>query len=121
MNKNTLESFINFCDNMQEDESVLESRLTAAERKALPDNAFGLPEKRKFPLITKDETGAYDWSHLRDAVAYFHTCKDENDKKILASNIAKVIKKYNVDINITEGNKIRNYAKFPPAKPKETE
>lgn len=113
----TLEHFANYID--KQDEIVLESRLTAAERRALPDNAFGLPEKRKFPLIIKGEDGQYDWSHLKDAIAYFHTCKDENDKRILAGNIAKVIKKYNVDINITSGNKIRNYAKFPPAKPVE--
>lgn len=110
----TFEHLTSYLD--KQDELALESKLTTAQRKALPDNTFGLPEKRKFPLITKDETGEYDWSHLRDAIAYFHTCKDESDKKILANNIAKVIKKYNVDINISTGNKIRNYAKFPPAK-----
>ena len=115
----TLEHFTNFID--KQDEIALEARLTAAERRALPDSAFGLPEKRKYPLITKNEQGEYEWSHLRDAIAYFHTCKDENDKRILAGNIAKVIKKYNVDINITAGNSIRKYAKFPPAKEKETE
>ena len=110
----TLENFINYIN--REDEYALESKLTADQRRALPDDAFGLPEKRKFPLITKDENGEYDWSHLKDAIAYFHTCKDENDKKILAGNIAKVIKKYNVDVNISANNKIRNYAKFPEAK-----
>ena len=91
---------------------AFESRLTAAQRKALPDDAFGLPKQRKYPLVVKDENGNYEWDHLKDAIAYFHTCKDESLKKELAGNIAKVIKKYHVDITISENNKIRNYAKF---------
>lgn len=93
-------------------ELAIEAKLTAAERKALPDDAFGLPKQRKYPLIIKDENGDYDWSHLKDAIAYFHTCKDENQKKELAGNIAKVIRKYKVDITISPNNKIRNYANF---------
>lgn len=90
---------------------VFEQKLTAAQRRELPDEAFGLPKQRKYPLIVK-ENGEYSWSHLKDAIAYFHTCKSEDDKKELAGNIAKVIRKYNVDIEIGENNKIRNYAKF---------
>jgi len=93
-------------------ENVLEQKLTAAQRKALPDKAFGLPSKRKYPLIVKDENGELEWNHLRDAISYFHTCKDEKDKKELAGNIAKVIKKYKLDIKIGENNRIRNYANF---------
>lgn len=93
-------------------ELALESKLTAAEKRALPDEAFGLPEERKYPLIVKDESGNYEWTHLKDAIAYFNTCKDENKKKILAGNIARVIKEYNVDIEIKPNNKIRNYANF---------
>ena len=93
-------------------ESVLEQKLTTEMRKALPDEAFGLPKKRKYPLIVKDENGGEDWSHLRDAIAYFHTCKSEEDKKELAQNIARVIKQYKVDIEIRPTNKIRKYANF---------
>jgi hypothetical protein len=91
---------------------AIESKLTKAERDALPSSAFGLPKERKFPLVIKGADGEYDWSHLRDAIAYFHTCKDEANKKILAQNIAKVIRKYNVDVKISPNNKIRNYARF---------
>lgn len=104
-----LESYLAFSD---ECDYSMEACLTAAQRRALPANAFGLPEERKYPLVVKDENGEYEWKHLRDAIAYFHTCKDEAKKKELATNIAKVIKKYNVDIEIKENNKIRNYAKF---------
>lgn len=110
----TMESFLRYCDN-EEYYTAIESRLTVAQKKALPDNAFGLPKLRKYPLIVKDEKGEYDWSHLKNAIAYFNTCKDEDLKKELAANIAKVIKKYNVDVNIKENSKIRNYAKFPPS------
>jgi len=94
-------------------------KLTSAERKALPDSAFGLPKLRKYPLLVKNDQGELDWTHLRNAIAYFATCKDEDQRKELAKNIAKVIKKHNVDVNISENNIIRNYAKFPEAKKKE--
>ena len=117
---NASESFIDFCEDMmiaEESEHefgsiALEQRLTAAQRRALPDEAFGLPKERKYPLVVKDENGEYEWNHLKDAIAYFHTCKDEEKRKELAGNIAKVIKKYNVDITIKETNGIRKYAKF---------
>lgn len=117
---NASESFIDFCEDMmiaEESERefgsvALEQRLTAAQRRALPDDAFGLPKERKYPLVVKDENGEYEWNHLKDAIAYFHTCKDEDKRKELAENIAKVIKKYNVDITIKETNGIRKYAKF---------
>ena len=102
-----------FGDMFIEDMDIAEEgKLTTAQRKALPDSAFGLPSERKYPLVVQDENGEYEWNHLKDAIAYFHTCKDEEKKKELATNIAKVIRKYKVDISISENNKIRNYAKF---------
>lgn len=106
----TMESFMRYDES--HGDGVLEARLTAAQRKALPNDAFGLPNVRKYPLIVKGEDGSDDWSHLKDAIAYFHTCKNEEDKKELAKNIAATIKKYKVDIKISENNKIRQYAKF---------
>lgn len=93
-------------------DTAIEAKLTAAQRKALPSSAFGLPEERKYPLIVQDEDGEYEWNHLKDAIAYFHTCKSEEKKKTLAQNIAKVIKEYKLDIEIKPGNKIRKYAEF---------
>lgn len=105
----TLEQLTTYTEGMN---IAYEEKLTAAQRRELPDDAFGLPEDRKYPLVTKDSNGEYDWSHLKDAIAYFGTCKDETKKKTLAGNIAKVIRKYNVDITIGPNNKIRQYAKF---------
>lgn len=99
--------------NEQNYQIAIEAKLTKAQRDALPKSAFGLPEKRKYPLVVKDENGEYEWNHLRDAIAYFHTCKDEEDRKILAKNIARVIKKYNVDFSIKPGSVLRKYASFP--------
>lgn len=89
---------------------AVEQKLTAAERRALPDDAFGLPKKRKYPLVVPNEEEK--WSHLKDSIAYFHTCKSEEDKKELAKNIAKVIRENNIKIKISPNNKIRKYANF---------
>lgn len=107
-----LEQMTEFVKNKQLYETAIEAKLTADQRKALPSSAFGLPNERKYPLIVKDENDEYDWSHLKNAIAYFHTCKDEEKKKTLAGNIAKVIKKYKVDVEIKPNNKIRQYASF---------
>lgn len=103
-----------FFDMIHDDvmEIAQEAKLTAAQRKALPDSAFGLPKYRKYPLIVKDENGEYEWSHLKNAIAYFHTCNGEEQRKELATNIAKVIRKYKVDVTISEKSLIRKYAKF---------
>ena len=93
-------------------EKAIESRLSAAQRRELPDSAFGLPSIRKYPLLVKDENGEYEWSHLKDAIAYFNTCKGEEKKKELAGNIARIINEYNVDIEIKPNNRIRQYATF---------
>lgn len=93
-------------------EIATEAKLTTAQRNALPDDAFGLPQDRKYPLIVKDENDEYEWNHLKDAIAYFHVCKSEEKRKILAENIARVIKQYGVDIQISPKNMIRKYAQF---------
>ena len=109
--ENASESFFDLI--MNDDMEITQEKLTTAQRKSLPDNAFGLPKLRKYPLIIQDEeTGEYDWSHLRNAIAYFGACKDEELKKELAKNIAKTIKKYNVEVKISPNNQIRKYAKF---------
>lgn len=93
-------------------EEVMESSLSAAQRRALPDSAFGLPEDRKYPILVKDPDGTDNWSHLKNAIAYFSVCKDEEKRKILAENISRVITEYNVDIEIGPRNPIRRYAYF---------
>ena len=70
--------------------SLMENKLSAYERNEIPDKYFGLPDKRKFPL--NDET------HVRKAIQFFKFAKTPEDKKTLAKNIRKAIKRLNLDI-----------------------
>ncbi len=44
-------------------------RLTTAERQALPDSVFGLPERREYPMP--------DAAHVHAAEAYFRDCPED--------------------------------------------
>lgn len=64
-------------------------RLTYEDRKDLPDDSFGLPERREYPLT--------DAPHVRAAEAYFRYCP-EGDKPRLARAIIAAAKRYGVNI-----------------------
>ena len=64
-------------------------RLTYAEKKELPDDVFGLPERREYPMP--------DAAHVRAAEAYFRYCPEEL-KPRLARAILERAKLYGVDI-----------------------
>lgn len=66
------------------------TKLTSAERNALPDSAFGLPDQRKYPL--------HDAAHVRQAIKFFNYCKPE-DRAELAKNIIKAAKKHGVELS----------------------
>lgn len=63
--------------------------LDTEERKDLPDNLFGLPERREYPMP--------DATHVRAAEAYFRYCPEELKPK-LAKAILKFAAEYGVDI-----------------------
>lgn len=73
-------------------------KLTTAERDALPDSAFGIPESREFPII--------DASHVRAAEAYFRHAP-EDKKPSLARFILRKAEEYGVDV---ESETIRHWA-----------
>lgn len=73
-------------------------KLNAAERNALPDSAFGIPETREFPII--------DASHVRAAEAYFRHAP-EDKKASLARFILKKAEEFGVDV---ESETIRSWA-----------
>ena len=73
--------------------------LNEEERKELPDNMFGLPERREYPMP--------DAAHVRAAEAYFRYCPEEL-KPRLAKAILKFAAKYGVDV---ESNTILYFAK----------
>ena len=74
-------------------------KLNAAERKALRDDQFGLPDSREYPMP--------DAIHVHSAEAYFRFCPEDR-KPELARNILKKAKEFGVDI---KSDTILKYAK----------
>ena len=64
-------------------------KLNAKQRQALPDNIFGIPEDRSYPMP--------DVKHVKSAITFFHKAP-ENKKKELAKNIARRVKELNIKV-----------------------
>ena len=64
-------------------------KLNAKQRQALPDEIFGIPEDRSFPMP--------DAKHVKSAISFFHKAP-ENKKKELAKNIARRVKELNIKV-----------------------
>lgn len=105
-NKKATESF-----NYEEEEEIenameavlttaLEARLTKKDKENLPDEMFGIPSKRKFPLHDKD--------HIFTAIKFFKFAK-ESDRKELADNIVRRMKELDMPINFKEKSTISKY------------
>lgn len=67
----------------------MNDRIDAEERKELPDEMFGLPGRREYPMP--------DAAHVRAAEAYFRYCPEEL-KPELARSILRFAKQYGVDV-----------------------
>lgn len=76
----------------------MNDRLSYEEKKELPDNVFGLPERREYPMP--------DAAHVHAAEAYFRYCP-ENLKPKLARAILARAKEYGVDV---ESSTVLSYA-----------
>lgn len=76
----------------------MNDRLDTEERKELPGNEFGLPERREYPMP--------DAAHVRAAEAYFRYCPEEL-KPQLARNILRFAALYGVDV---KSSVVRSYA-----------
>ena len=80
---------------------VTESSLTAKKRNNFPDEVFGLPEKRKYPMPDK--------KHVLSAIKLFNFV-DNEDEKELAENIKKKMKEYKIDnSHVGEKNRLKKY------------
>ncbi len=64
-------------------------RLNTEERRELPDDAFGIPSRREFPLV--------DAAHVRAAESYFRYAP-EADKPALARRILHQAAEFGVEI-----------------------
>lgn len=73
-------------------------RISYEEKRELPDSAFGLPERREYPMP--------DAAHVRAAEAYFRYCP-ENLKPRLARAIMARAQQYGVHV---ESPTVRSYA-----------
>lgn len=65
-------------------------KLSAEDRRELPKSAFGLPDERKYPLISAD--------HVKSAIHLFGKCP-QNKRKQLAKRILRAAKKYGVEVD----------------------
>lgn len=88
----------NFFFQESEDEVLMEY---VKNRSSIPDDEFGIPQERKYPLDTK--------KHVESAIKLFNHV-DEKYEKQLAEKIIKKAKKFGVDLSLAgEKNRLRNY------------
>lgn len=64
-------------------------RISSEERKELPDNVYGLPERREYPMP--------DAAHVRAAEAYFRYCPEDLKPKLARAILARA-KEFGVDV-----------------------
>ncbi|WP_289735736.1 hypothetical protein [Paramuribaculum intestinale] len=76
----------------------MDDRLSYEEKHELPDDVFGLPERREYPMP--------DAAHVRAAEAYFRYCP-EDLKPRLAKAIMCRAAQYGVDV---KSSTIEQYA-----------
>ncbi len=94
-------------DEVTEAYNYITESMTASERNKLPDSAFGVPSKRKFPLDTE--------AHVRSAIKFFNYV-DEEDEAELARRIIAAMKKFNItDVKVSERNRFSKYYKSKEA------
>lgn len=78
-----------------------EASLNADKRNKIPDEMFGLPDKRKYPL--------HDKKHVRLAIQMSGHVNDSDDLKELAGNIADRANDLDMDITVSKKNKLYDY------------
>lgn len=77
------------------------AKLTSEQLKALPDDMFGLPKQRKYPMPDKE--------HVIKAIQFFRYCPDK-DKPELAKNINKKAKEYGLKVKVQSTSPFYKYA-----------
>lgn len=75
-------------------------RISYEERKELPLDVYGLPERREYPMP--------DASHVRAAEAYFRYCPEDLKPKLARAILARA-KEFGVDV---ESPIVRSYAEL---------
>ena len=97
---NEIGEFIDHNDSFV-DRMIIEGKLPTERRNKLKDKEFGIPSKRKYPLNDAD--------HVKAAIRMFNHV-DKEDEALLAKNIIKKIKKFDItDIEVGKENRFYNY------------
>lgn len=82
------------------------SIITEEKRSQWPDEIFGIPELRKYPMP--------DEKHTRSAIKLFNHVDPKHEEE-LAKNIIKNMKKYNIDPSVVgPNNRLNKYLKDIP-------
>lgn len=111
MSMTAFESIMDFLDpEYHEDDDLLEKKVVTeamkkSDRDKLPDSAFALPKKRKYPINDEES--------VRNGIKYFRFVPEE-DRKECADNLYKAAKKFKIDITITAGNPFNKF--YPDVK-----
>lgn len=77
------------------------AKLTSSQRKNLPEEYFGLPKERKYPMPDKE--------HVIMAIRYFKDCPSKQRKE-LAANINRIASSLGMKINVGKYSAFRPYA-----------
>lgn len=81
--------------------NLLEEKLNTNDRNQLPDEEFGIPSQRRFPL--------HDKSHCLSAIRFFNKVDAEHEEE-LARNIKRKMKEYNIpEDSVGPNNRLRKY------------
>ena len=81
--------------------NLLEDKLNTKDRNQLPDEAFGIPSQRRFPL--------HDKTHCLAAIRFFNKVDAEHEAE-LARNIKRTMKEYNIPADsVGPDNRLRKY------------
>lgn len=84
-----MDNFMAIRNVLSQNSMIMKDVLTHGERKALPDDIYGLPQRREYPMP--------DAAHVRAAEAYFRYCPEEL-KPQLSRAILMRAKEYGVDV-----------------------
>jgi len=78
-----------------------EEKLRAKERNQLPDDVFGIPSLRKFPM--------HDKNHVMECIKKFNYVDEEHEAE-LARNVKKKMKEYGIPKDVVgEKNRLKKY------------
>lgn len=100
-----IEAFESFFSFLHDDaDYITMEAISKTDRSKLKDSDFGLPEKRKYPIINEDT--------VKNSIKYFRFCPAE-DQPELAKNLLKAIEKFKIEVRITKDNPFLKY--YPDA------